>query len=357
MTMTLDPQSRHIGGMHYDHMPYAGGPSPNFTNPWAATTSAPASTQLFPTSLGSSQATYDTLSKQQAARSSNVAMPHHSPQTATSVAPTTNYASTAYPQPELLGLAQQDLLQAPRNLYEQAYSAATSSSYAPTSAPYLGSFGQLSQPPSDGSRRLSHTSTSTDSNQSDAFDALDAGRNMVALSQDLTTPRNIYGRERQSSAESYGFPSSHSSHSSISDASTGYTSYYGSVASSVSGYSSQSEMDCPSRTLPRPTGLIGGGHGLPAPQSMMGQFNSKISSSTQKKHKCKVCDKRFTRPSSLQTHMYSHTGEKPYACEVEGCGRHFSVVSNLRRHRKVHKGDRLSDHDHGSPEGSWISDK
>jgi uncharacterized Zn-finger protein len=48
----------------------------------------------------------------------------------------------------------------------------------------------------------------------------------------------------------------------------------------------------------------------PAPQSMMGQFSSKVSSSSQKKHKCKICDKRFTRPSSLQTHMYSHTGEK-----------------------------------------------
>jgi uncharacterized Zn-finger protein len=83
-----------------------------------------------------------------------------------------------------------------------------------------------------------------------------------------------------------------------------------------------------------------------------------VSSSAQKKHKCKVCDKRFTRPSSLQTHMYSHTGEKrkqpsPFAnqltsdanstlgtafgCEVDGCGRRFSVVSNLRRHKKVHK--------------------
>lgn len=340
--------------MHYDHMPYPGAPSPHFTNPWAGTTAAPSTSQLFPTSLGSSHSSYEALPKQQAARTSNVSMASHSPQSATSMAPASNYSHTAYSQPEMLNLAQQDLLHAPRSMYEQAYSNSTSPSYAPTSAPFLGSFGGLPQPSTDGQRRLSHTSTSSGSTHSDAFDALDAGRNMVALSQDLTTPRNIYGRERQSSAESYGFPSSHSSHSSISDASTGYTSYYGSVASSVSGYSSQSEMDCPSRTLPRPGTLIGA-NGLPAPQSMMGQFNSKMSSSTQKKHKCKVCDKRFTRPSSLQTHMYSHTGEKPYACEVEGCGRHFSVVSNLRRHRKVHKGDRMSDP--GSPEGSWISEK
>ncbi|KAI7094963.1 hypothetical protein KC352_g39260, partial [Hortaea werneckii] len=154
----------------------------------------------------------------------------------------------------------------------------------------------------------------------------------------------------RSSLESYGFPSSHSSHSSISSAS-GYPGYYNSSVSeaSIGGYSSASEsVDgmSGSRTLPRPSALIGGNM-PPAPQSMMGQFNSKVSSSSQKKHKCKICDKRFTRPSSLQTHMYSHTGEKPFACEVEGCGRHFSVVSNLRRHRKVHKGE---GHDHPSPD-------
>lgn len=144
------------------------------------------------------------------------------------------------------------------------------------------------------------------------------------------TPRNIYGRNDRSSIEAYGFPSTHSASSSVS-------SYYG---DSVSDYSAGSDLD--SRTLPRPQGMMGPGM-PPAPQSMMGQFSSKVSSSTQKKHKCKVCDKRFTRPSSLQTHMYSHTGEKPFACEVEGCGRHFSVVSNLRRHRKVHRGDARSE--------------
>ncbi|RCH77836.1 hypothetical protein CU098_004749 [Rhizopus stolonifer] len=55
-----------------------------------------------------------------------------------------------------------------------------------------------------------------------------------------------------------------------------------------------------------------------------------------RRYKCTVCPKRFTRPSSLATHMHSHTGEKPYECEHDGCGRRFSVVSNLRRHAKIH---------------------
>ncbi|RHZ74196.1 hypothetical protein Glove_227g129 [Diversispora epigaea] len=75
---------------------------------------------------------------------------------------------------------------------------------------------------------------------------------------------------------------------------------------------------------------------VPAPQTMMTTFSSKTVSSTPKRYKCNICQKRFTRPSSLQTHTYSHTGEKPFKCPVEGCGRHFSVVSNLRRHQKIH---------------------
>ncbi|OAD69565.1 C2H2-type zinc finger transcription factor [Phycomyces blakesleeanus NRRL 1555(-)] len=57
-------------------------------------------------------------------------------------------------------------------------------------------------------------------------------------------------------------------------------------------------------------------------------------------YQCKVCEKYFNRPSALQTHSYTHTGERPFACDSEGCGRRFSVISNLRRHIKVHKKNR-----------------
>lgn len=143
-------------------------------------------------------------------------------------------------------------------------------------------------------------------------DAIEASHGMLSMSQD--TPRNIYDvRARgRGSQDSYGFPTAHSASSSVSSGSYG-ASYYGgggSVDGSVSDYSTAgSDIESMSgRTLPRPQGLMSSHP--PAPQSMMGSFSSKISSSTQKKHKCKVCEKRFTRPSSLQTHMYSHTGEK-----------------------------------------------
>ncbi|KAI7855192.1 hypothetical protein BDC45DRAFT_414024, partial [Circinella umbellata] len=54
------------------------------------------------------------------------------------------------------------------------------------------------------------------------------------------------------------------------------------------------------------------------------------------KYKCSYCQKGFSRPSSLRIHIYSHTGEKPFDCPEPGCGRRFSVQSNMRRHMRVH---------------------
>jgi len=307
---------------------------PQFTNPWAASnaTSAPPSHMY----AASSVAPPSGLEGQ---RPTTLPMP-------------------AYGLPVTASGLSADLLNAPRSYGPQYSNAGSSNSYAPTSAPgYPMDYATSRSPQAyqqTFERRTSHplNSTTTSQQRTSFTDAVDASRGMVSLSQSDITPRNIYDvrNSSRSSSDSYGFPSTHSNHSSISSAST-YPSSYGynpSVAGSdVSDYSSASEsVDVNSRTLPRPTNFIGT---APPPQSMMGQFSSKVSSSSQKKHKCKICDKRFTRPSSLQTHMYSHTGEKPFACEVEGCGRHFSVVSNLRRHRKVHKSD---GRDHPSPEDS-----
>lgn len=345
MAMAVD--SRQHLNLGYDQIRY---PPPQFTNPWVS--APPASSQLYPTSLAPTSTGLDSNPAQQTARPTSVSLPHFP-----GLPPGIHLSQPPYEPQNLLG-ASQDLLNPPRSSYATAYSASTSPSYAPTSAPqYSMDYSAArsgSYPYQDGARRSSHPINTQQTQRSSFSDALDASRGMVAMSQADITPRNIYGSQgaSRSSSDSYGFPSTHSAHSSISSAST-YPSYYtGSVAdSSVSDYSSAGESVEPmnSRTLPRPSALVGAAL-PPAPQSMMGQFSSKLSSSSQKKHKCKICDKRFTRPSSLQTHMYSHTGEKPFACEFEGCGRHFSVVSNLRRHRKVHKGERDHEHDQASPE-------
>ncbi|KAJ5484218.1 Zinc finger C2H2 [Penicillium expansum] len=54
---------------------------------------------------------------------------------------------------------------------------------------------------------------------------------------------------------------------------------------------------------------------------------------------CRTCHKAFSRPSSLRIHSHSHTGEKPFRCTHTGCGKAFSVRSNMKRHeRGCHSG-------------------
>ncbi|KMR05035.1 zinc finger protein xfin-like protein [Lasius niger] len=55
-----------------------------------------------------------------------------------------------------------------------------------------------------------------------------------------------------------------------------------------------------------------------------------------KPYSCTVCSRAFARHSSLSQHLLLHTGERIYVCDV--CGKSFAQKAGLICHRKIHSG-------------------
>ena len=56
-------------------------------------------------------------------------------------------------------------------------------------------------------------------------------------------------------------------------------------------------------------------------------------------YKCWFCSYATIQSSALKIHMRRHTGEKPYVCKYENCGKRFAVLNTLTVHeRSVHTG-------------------
>ncbi|CAG8623950.1 13450_t:CDS:2, partial [Dentiscutata erythropus] len=48
------------------------------------------------------------------------------------------------------------------------------------------------------------------------------------------------------------------------------------------------------------------------------------------------CGKRFSRPDSLTTHVKTHSNHRPYICSFKGCNKAYYHSRSLRKHEKTH---------------------
>ena len=133
--MVVDNQHRPFGGnLGYEHL-YSN--APHFTDPWASQSSAPASNQVYSTSMNTS--TMPVHKQEPSSRPTGISMPYSSiPVSAPSmVSAATSYPTSAYGSSDLMGYSSE----MPKTTY------ATQPSYA-TSSPATSNYSQNSYPSS-----------------------------------------------------------------------------------------------------------------------------------------------------------------------------------------------------------------
>ena len=141
----MDHQQRHLGAVGFDHLPYPISCPPLSGPSWPVSTAA-ISNQMYPSALGPSTSRFEALAKHQVARNSNISLPYSTISASTSSirAPT---AYVQYGQEDLLNLPT-SFSNAPRQTFDHGYSASPVSSedaYAAMPAPYLNTYGNISQ--------------------------------------------------------------------------------------------------------------------------------------------------------------------------------------------------------------------